>query len=271
MAIITISRGTFSGGKEVAEKLAKRLDYPCVSREMITKEASQFFGIEENELSEAMTEAPSILSSDRPVSAANVNFVRFVFLKRLRDLDLVYHGYAGGLLLSGVNKILRVRILAGKDYRIKAAMDAHDVDHDKALKMIQQLDKKRDKWAQTVLGTEWGNPSLYDIAFNLDSLNVGTVVDTLEQLAKREEFTPDETTKMSLEDLILSSNVWAAITQHRQSWAHHVHIITKDGLVTIYGDVVSKKLADAICFLAEGVEGVTGVVNNINVGTKWLL
>lgn len=35
MAIITISRGSYSRGKEVAEKLASKLNYECVSREII--------------------------------------------------------------------------------------------------------------------------------------------------------------------------------------------------------------------------------------------
>ena len=35
MAIITISRGSFSKGKEVAEKVAKILGYQCISREIL--------------------------------------------------------------------------------------------------------------------------------------------------------------------------------------------------------------------------------------------
>ncbi|SDP80083.1 cytidylate kinase family protein [Desulforhopalus singaporensis] len=271
MAIVTISRGTFSGGKEVAEKLANRLNYSCVSREMVITEAAQYFSIDESQLSDAMAEAPSILSSDRPISASNVNFVRFVLLKRIRNMDLVYHGLAGDMLLRGVKKILRVRIFAGTDYRVDAAMAAHGIDHEKAVEMIQELDTKRNKWAQVVLGVEWNDPSLYDISFNLKYMNIDSVVNVLEKLTRCEEFTPDETTTKSLEDLILSSNVWAAITQHKQSWSHLVHVMAEDGRVTVYGDVVSRKLADAICTIAGGADGVKEVVNNINVGTKWLL
>ena len=35
MTIITISRGSYSAGKEVAEKVAKRLEYECISREVL--------------------------------------------------------------------------------------------------------------------------------------------------------------------------------------------------------------------------------------------
>ena len=35
MAIITISRGSYFRGKEVAEKLAQKLGYACISREIL--------------------------------------------------------------------------------------------------------------------------------------------------------------------------------------------------------------------------------------------
>jgi FixJ family two-component response regulator len=42
MPIITISRGTFSGGKELAECLARSLGYACISREVLKGGAIDF-------------------------------------------------------------------------------------------------------------------------------------------------------------------------------------------------------------------------------------
>ena len=42
MAIITISRGTFSGGLQVAECVAEKLGYRCVSREVLVNAAKQY-------------------------------------------------------------------------------------------------------------------------------------------------------------------------------------------------------------------------------------
>ncbi|MGO9691663.1 MAG: cytidylate kinase family protein, partial [Syntrophobacteraceae bacterium] len=49
MAIITISRGSYSNGKEVAEKVAQKLGYKCYAREVIL-EASKEFNIPEIKL-----------------------------------------------------------------------------------------------------------------------------------------------------------------------------------------------------------------------------
>jgi hypothetical protein len=60
MAIITITRGSYSRGKEVAEKLAQELGYECISREILL-EASEEFNIPEIKLVRAIHDAPSIL------------------------------------------------------------------------------------------------------------------------------------------------------------------------------------------------------------------
>ena len=44
MAIITISRGSYSKGKEVAERVAQTLGYDCISREILL-EASEHFNV----------------------------------------------------------------------------------------------------------------------------------------------------------------------------------------------------------------------------------
>ena len=60
MSIITISRGSYSRGKEVAEKVAAALGYECISRDILL-EASDQFNIPEIKLVRAIHDAPSIL------------------------------------------------------------------------------------------------------------------------------------------------------------------------------------------------------------------
>ena len=60
MPIITISRGSYSKGKEVAEKVARKLGYKCLARDAII-ETSKEFNIPEIKLVRAIHDAPSIL------------------------------------------------------------------------------------------------------------------------------------------------------------------------------------------------------------------
>jgi hypothetical protein len=42
MGVITISRGSYSKGKEIAEKLAQHLGYECISREILLETSDHF-------------------------------------------------------------------------------------------------------------------------------------------------------------------------------------------------------------------------------------
>src|SRR5919197_611039 len=51
MSIITISRGSFSGGQALAERVAQRLGYSCLSREVLV-EAAATYGVPESTLAQ---------------------------------------------------------------------------------------------------------------------------------------------------------------------------------------------------------------------------
>ncbi|MGC9027548.1 MAG: cytidylate kinase family protein, partial [bacterium] len=69
MAIITISRGTFSGGQMLAECLAKKLGYKSISREILI-EVAEKYGISENNLTRKMRlqNREVCVMSDNPAS-----------------------------------------------------------------------------------------------------------------------------------------------------------------------------------------------------------
>ena len=53
MPIITIYRGTFTAGEEIANRVAQSLGYRCVSRKVLL-EASRSYGISEAKLNEVL-------------------------------------------------------------------------------------------------------------------------------------------------------------------------------------------------------------------------
>ena len=63
MAIVTISRGSFSGGVAVAEAVAERLGVPCISREVV-RDAAQASGVDEGSLRGDAGRAAALLGED---------------------------------------------------------------------------------------------------------------------------------------------------------------------------------------------------------------
>jgi len=82
MSIITISKGSYSYGTEVAEKLAEKLGYECVSREVLL-DASHKFNIPEIKLVKAIEDPPSFLDRLFLGKEKYISYVRSAFLKRI--------------------------------------------------------------------------------------------------------------------------------------------------------------------------------------------
>ena len=74
MAIITISRGSYSKGKEIAEKVAQLLGYKCVARDVLL-ETSEEFNVPEIKLIRAIHDAPSFINSSKPRKIVAVNTI----------------------------------------------------------------------------------------------------------------------------------------------------------------------------------------------------
>ncbi len=60
MPIITISRGTFSGGAKLAERLAQELGCSCLSREVISAAADRY-GVPATAPIAALDHAPTLM------------------------------------------------------------------------------------------------------------------------------------------------------------------------------------------------------------------
>ena len=102
MSIITISRGSYSKGKEVAEEVAQTLGYECVSREILL-EASEHFNIPEIKLVRALHDAPSILERFTYGKERYIAYITAAFLEHVHQDNVVYHGLAGQFFLKGVS------------------------------------------------------------------------------------------------------------------------------------------------------------------------
>ena len=94
MSVITISRGSYTHGSEVAIKVAQNLGYECISREIIL-EASDEYNISEIKLMRSIRNAPSFFERYTFAREKYINFIRVPILQHLQKDNVVYHGFAG--------------------------------------------------------------------------------------------------------------------------------------------------------------------------------
>ncbi len=210
MAIITISRGSYSKGKEVAQRVAQTLGYQCVSREILL-EASEHFNIPEVKLSRALHDAPSMLEHFTYGKEHYLAYIAAALLERVQKNNVVYHGLAGHFFLGGVSHVLNVRILANLDDRVALEMEREGLSQEKTLGRLAKDDQERRKWSQHLFGKDPWDPSLYDLVVHVNKLSVDDAVDMICQAAQLEQFQATPESQQVLDDLVLAALVRAAL------------------------------------------------------------
>ena len=183
MAIITISRGSYHRGREVAEKVAQKLGYECLSRDILL-EASEEFNIPEIKLIRAIQDAPSILDRFTRQKEKYVAYIRAALLKHVQKDNVVYHGLFGHFFLQDIPHVLKVRIVADLEARVADEVKREGISESKAREVLMKDDEERRKWALQLYGADWWDATLYDLVIHLKTITVDDAVDLLYQVVQ---------------------------------------------------------------------------------------
>ena len=242
----------------LAECLAESLGYRCVDRDVIVERAAAH-GVSQEELRDALQKPPSFLDRLQHKKYLYLVLIQAALTEEVRTGRAVYHGNAGHLLLKGGPHILRVRIIAPMEFRLKMAQERLKLSRGEALDYIAKMDQDRRKWTQYLYGVDWGDPGNYDIVLNLEFMDIREACKTVTTLARQRcfEFTP--CCQEAMDDLALASRVRvelavASVTAHLE-----FDVRAKQGSVEIRGAVPGVREVDEIRRIAQGVPGVRAV------------
>ncbi len=264
MAIITISRGSSSMGKAVAEQVAQRLGYRLISREVLL-DASSHFNVPEIKLEKAIHDAPGVLERYRHGKQSYVAYIRSALVERVVDDDVVYHGLAGHLLLQGIPQVLKVRINAEMKHRIAIVMKRDNISEDEARQRILEDDRQRQKWTQSLYGEDPRDASLYDLTICIDTLSVEQAVDFICQAVATEGFQTTEKNRQILQDMSIACRVKAALVDEFP----HLGVTCEYGNVLIYpggGNHGNPKLNRKLNQIRETIDGIFHIETHAGVG-----
>jgi len=262
MPIITISRGTFSGGRDLAEALACDLRIPCISREVLVEAGAQY-GAPEAAISAALSHAPSILDRLKRDRDRYLAFIRAVLCKHAREGDLIYHGHAGHHLLAGIRHVIRVRVVADMSYRLSAAIRELNLTKRQAQAHIKKVDGARRKWTRFLHGVAWEDPGNYDVVLNLEHLGIDGACAAVVRLTELPQFQPTDESRKALENLTLQSTVLAALASDERTRDADFRVRAQDGVITVEGVAKLAEMTDSVDEIASKIEGVTKVVNQV--------
>lgn len=204
MSIITISRGSYSHGKEVAEKVAQELGYESVSRDALL-EASRDFYIPQIKLVHAMDDAPSFFERFTYGKEKYIAYIQAAILKRLQNDNAVYHGLAGHFFLRDISHVLKVRIIANMKARVRIVMEREGVSRRRALSMVRRIDQARTKWSKHLYGIDSWDSRLYDLVINIERITIDDAVDMICRTARLDCFKTTPESQRAMDDLVRSA------------------------------------------------------------------
>jgi cytidylate kinase len=236
MSIITISRGSYSQGKTVAEKVARKLAYALVAREVLL-EASENFNVPEAKLLMTMENAPSLLDRFTNWRERYVTYIQAAILMNFQRDNVVYHGLAGHFFVTGVSHVLKVRIIVDLEDRVQTVMERDGSSRKEALRIIKRLDEERSRWSRQLYGIETSDPSLYDLVIHLKKLTIDDAVDIICHTVHLKRFQTTPESQQMMDDLVLAAQVKTTIVNLKPD----VEVLARSGVVQVRFEARSRQ------------------------------
>lgn len=265
MSIITISRGSLSGGRALAERLADRLGYQCISSEALIEAAAKY-GVSEPKLSEVFEKTPSFWERLTKSRRLYLIFIQAAMCELAQQGKLVYHGQGGQQLLKGISHIMKVRLIAPLEYRLKIAIERQGLaSREAARQYLQQVDEERLRRMRYLFNVDWRDPVLYDVVLNIEHMSLETAADVVIYMAQHPEYQPTVASEKKLNDLTLSCRIRALLAANPITSGIDVEVRTDDGIVWMTGLIDSGELEYEIIHIAQTMSGVKEVISDLEI------
>jgi cytidylate kinase len=256
MSIITISRGSYSKGKEIAEKVAQTLGYVCIARDAII-ESSKEFNIPEIKLIRAIHDAPSILDKINYSKERYLAYLHLTLLEHFKKDNVVYHGLAGHFFIENLANVLKVRIIADMKNRVKLEMARENISEREALRLLKNDDKERRKWCKYIYGIDKWDPSLYDLVIHIKKLTVEDAVDLICNTVRLEQFKTTPQSQKAMDNMLVAAKVKVLLIDMKPD----IEVVADNGTVSIKAKSIKFKDDKMVHKIEQIAKSVPGVIN----------
>jgi cytidylate kinase len=262
MSIVTISHAPYSGGSEIAEKLASVLNFRCVDREVLL-EASHRYGIPEAKYTEVLEAEGHWWERWMESLRLYRITLQAAMCEVAQGGRLIYYGRAGQELFPGVRHVLKVLIVAPIEHRMQEVKARKGLEGEHARHFLRELDRVRSRRLRALFNTDWQDPVGYDLVINSSRINTNSAAHLIGETIGREEFRPTSESEKAFQDLTTTARVQAALITSPKTRNIILNVRSDGGQVNISGILADPDLETEIARIAKGVAGVTDVTTDI--------
>jgi cytidylate kinase len=260
MSIVTISHEIGAGGPEIGQQLAERLGYRYVDHELIS-DAAQRYGLLEEKLSHLDESKPSLFERFDAETRRYITVIQTALYDFAEHDRGVLMGRGGQWLLRGIPHVLRVRVIAPFDVRVRrlskklAGPMGEQTNPRTVTELVRRDDTEKAGRMRYLYEVGITDPSLYDLMINTEKLSVSAAVGLIAGVVGQAELTTTPASAQLVADRSLASRVQVALATHPETRKYRITVEARAGVVTLEGTAAMDDAMD----VARGVSGVQDV------------
>jgi cytidylate kinase len=260
MAIVTVSHEMGSGGSEIGTALAERLGYRYVDQDMISQAARQY-GVGEEKLSQIDETKPSFVERFDVETRRYITVLQSALLDVAEQDNVIIMGRGGQVLLRGIAHVLRLRVMAPFDMRVKRVMKkmagqmGETVDVRTTAEMVRRNDQEKFGRMRYLYDVDWSDPALYEVVLNTEKLSPDAGVELALGLLRRPELAATESARQMVRDRALASRIRTALAAHPETRKYRINVEADRGVVQLEGTAALERASE----VARTVPGVVDV------------
>lgn len=212
MSIICISGFPWTSSSAIAQLVATRLGYECLSGQAVVDEAAGQSRIPVTKLRKAFEEAPSLFGMSSAARRKCIAHVQAALSARLVKDDVVYDGAFGHFLIQGVSHVLKARIVGNLEDRIARLAAEDGCSAQEARKRIQRADSQYLAVSRQVFGAGEDDAKFFDLVIDASETGEEAAADKIAETARLKRYQPMTYSLRFMKNLELSHRLTALLS-----------------------------------------------------------
>jgi cytidylate kinase len=249
-----------AGGSEIGMGVAQRLGYHYVDQELI-QDAVRRYGLAEDKLSHLDESKPTLFERFDAETRHYITILQTTLLEFAESDNAVLMGRGGQWLLRGIPHVLRVRVIAPFEHRVRqwikrtAEMGGEAPHQRAAADLLRRDDSEKAGRMRYLYEVDLADPALYDLVINSEKLRYEAAMEMLEAVVRRPEMATTDAARRIVASRVLASRVQVALATHPETRRYRITVEAQDGVVTLEATAALERALE----VARDVPGVKEV------------
>ncbi len=265
MAIITICRKLGAHGIEIADMLAKEMNYDLLDKETIEKMLKEYGFSDGKEIDSITSEKkPSFLSTFFTDREKSIDYTKKLLCDFAQKGNVIIIGMGSQSVFNNFPNTLHLNITAPEKIRIERLKKEIPCDELQATQIVRDSDNARAGFYKFFFNVEWNDFDLYDIVINTRIISfeetVGIIKKAVEDIHGKAE---EKEMSQRLRDLVIMQDVKIITLHEKKITLTNFNVEANDGVVTLYGSGLKKTEKTSYEETIAQITGVKEVVSRI--------